>query len=99
MPAIARYRAGDGGPVVPLLQVFGRPPMRPGRFGERPATTTASPAGARDSVQRLGDLVVHPPLVVIGFWAVLVAVLSLTFGPLTRMVQERPVDILSANAP
>jgi RND superfamily putative drug exporter len=62
-------------------------------------TGTAGPAEAGGGFQRLGDFVVRRPLVVIGFWVVLAAVLSLTFPPLTQMVRERPVDILPANAP
>jgi RND superfamily putative drug exporter len=49
--------------------------------------------------ERLGHLVVRRPLVVIGFWIMLVAVLALTFPPLTQMARERPVDILPAGAP
>jgi RND superfamily putative drug exporter len=62
-------------------------------------TDTASPAGVGGGFQRLGDFVVRRPLVVIGLWVLLAAVLSLTLPPLTQMVRERPVDILPANAP
>jgi RND superfamily putative drug exporter len=62
-------------------------------------TDTASPAGVGGGFQRLGDFVVRRPLVVIGLWVALAAVLSLMFPPLTQMVRERPVDILPANAP
>ena len=39
------------------------------------------------------------PLVVIGCWVALAAVLTLTFPPLAQMVRENPVAILPANAP
>jgi RND superfamily putative drug exporter len=57
------------------------------------------PAATRGGFQRLGDFVVCRPRVVIGLWAVLAAVLSLTLPPLTQMVRERPVNILPASAP
>ena len=60
-------------------------------------TTSAGRAGG--AFQRLGDFVVRWPLVVIGFWVALAAVLSLTFPSLTQMVREHPVAILPANAP
>jgi putative drug exporter of the RND superfamily len=61
--------------------------------------TTGTSAGTAGVFQRLGDFVVRRPVIVIGFWVMLAAVLSLTFPPLTQMVRERPVDILPANAP
>jgi RND superfamily putative drug exporter len=61
--------------------------------------TTGPSAGPASVFQRLGDFVVRRPVIVIGFWVLLAAVLSLTFAPLTQMVRERPVDILPANAP
>ena len=42
---------------------------------------------------------VRRPLVVIGFWLVLAAILSLMLPSLQQMVLQRPVDILPANAP
>ncbi|MDT5109195.1 MAG: putative drug exporter of the superfamily [Mycobacterium sp.] len=49
--------------------------------------------------QSLGAFVVRRPVVVIGCWIVLAAVLALIFPPLTQMARERPVDILPAGAP
>jgi RND superfamily putative drug exporter len=49
--------------------------------------------------QRLGDLVVRWPLLVIGAWVALAAVLTLTFPSLDDMVDEHPVAFLPANAP
>ena len=39
------------------------------------------------------------PLVVIGCWVALAAVLTLTFPPLAQVVRESPVAVLPANAP
>jgi RND superfamily putative drug exporter len=61
--------------------------------------TTGTSAGTASVFQRLGDFVVRRPVIVIGFWVMLAAVLALTFPPLTQMVRERPVDMLPANAP
>jgi RND superfamily putative drug exporter len=61
--------------------------------------TTDTSAGTAGVFQRLGDFVVRRPVIVIGFWVLLAAIVSLTFPPLTQMVRERPVDILPANAP
>jgi RND superfamily putative drug exporter len=43
--------------------------------------------------------VVRRPMVVIGFWVALAALLTLLLPPLTQMARERPVDILPADAP
>jgi putative drug exporter of the RND superfamily len=44
-------------------------------------------------------LVVRRPLVVIGFWVVLAAVLSVTFAPLPQVVREHHEEILPSDAP
>jgi putative drug exporter of the RND superfamily len=49
--------------------------------------------------QLLGDLVVRWPLLVIGAWVTLAAVLWMTFPPLTQLVRERPAAILPTDAP
>lgn len=54
---------------------------------------------AGGAFQRLCDFVVRWPLLVIGGWVALAAVLSLTFPPLTQLARERPAAILPANAP
>jgi len=69
------------------------------RWVSQQTDTTDTSAGTAGVFQRLGDFVVRRPVIVIGFWVMLAAVLSLTFPPLTQMVRERPVDILPANAP
>ncbi len=56
-------------------------------------------AEARGLFGRLGDYVVRWPLVVIGIWVALAAVLSLTSPSVTEVVQKHPVAILPANAP
>ncbi|MGH3540863.1 MAG: RND family transporter [Mycobacterium sp.] len=48
---------------------------------------------------RVARLVVRRPLVVIGFWVVLAAVLSVTFAPLTQVVREHNEEILPSDAP
>jgi len=58
-----------------------------------------SPAKAGSGFPWLGNFVVRRPVVVIGSWLVLAAVLSLMLPSLTQMVLRRPVDILPANAP
>ena len=49
--------------------------------------------------QWFGAFVVRRPLIVIGFWIMLAALLAVVFPPLTQMARERPVDILPAGAP
>src|SRR5262249_34755751 len=49
--------------------------------------------------QRLGDVVVRWPWLVIGFWVVLAAVLPLTIPSLKEVAEKHPVAILPADAP
>lgn len=60
---------------------------------------TTGTAGAGGVFQRLGDLVVRRPWVVIGCWVVLAVSLPLAFPSLTEMAQRHPVAVLPANAP
>ena len=62
-------------------------------------TDLTGTAGGGGICQRLGDLVVRWPWVVIGCWAVLAVVLPLSFPSLTEMAQRNPVAILPADAP
>jgi RND superfamily putative drug exporter len=62
----------------------------------RDATDVAAAGGV---FQRLGDLVVRWPLVVIGFWIALAAVLLLMLPPLTVIAGERQSAALPNNAP
>jgi len=48
---------------------------------------------------RVGRLVVRRPLIVIGFWVMLAAVLSVTFAPLAQVVREHNEEILPSDAP
>lgn len=64
-----------------------------------PRTDTTSTAGAGGVFQRLGDLVVRWPLVVIGCWVALAVVLPLSFPSLTEMSEKHPVAPLPASAP
>ena len=66
-------------------------------MSSRTDTTGAATGGG--TFQRLGDLVVRWPWVVIGLWVALAAVLPLTFPSLTEMAQKHPVAILPADAP
>jgi putative drug exporter of the RND superfamily len=56
-------------------------------------------AGAGGTFQRLGDLVVRRPLVIIGFWIALAAVLSLALPPLIVIAGQRPSPGLPNDAP
>ena len=56
-------------------------------------------AAAGGIFQRLGDVVVHRPLVVIGLWIALVAVLTLTLPPLAVIAGQRQAPMLPDNAP
>ena len=64
----------------------------------RPVKETGA-AAVGGVFDRLGDFVVRWPLVVIGFWVALAAVLLLTLPSLTQMASERPVAILPSDAP
>jgi putative drug exporter of the RND superfamily len=82
-----------------MVLTLSDPPRAPSvnELSRRRKTTGA--AGAGGAFGRLGDFVVRWPLVVIGFWVALAAGLSLTFPPLTQMVQQHPAALLPANAP
>ena len=56
-------------------------------------------AAAGDIFPRLGNLVVRRPLVVIGFWIALAAVLTLTLPPLAVVAAQRQPAMLPDNAP
>ena len=56
-------------------------------------------AAAGGIFQRLGDVVVRRPLVVIGFWIALAAVLTLTLPPLTEIAGERQGSMMPDDAP
>src|SRR5271157_4380304 len=60
---------------------------------------TADVAAAGGVFQRLGDLVVRRPLLVIGFWIALAAVLSLTLPPLAQIAAQRQPAGLPNDAP
>ena len=60
-------------------------------------TTDAAAAGG--IFQRLGDLVVRRPLVVIGFWIALAAVLTLTIPPLAVIAGQRQAAMMPDDAP
>jgi RND superfamily putative drug exporter len=62
---------------------------------------TDTPGAARGwgIFQRLGNLVVRWPWVVIGCWVAFAVVLPMTFPSLTELVQKHPIAILPANAP
>ena len=62
----------------------------------RDATDVAAAGGV---FLRLGDLVVRWPLLVIGFWIALAAVLSLALPPLTVIAGDRQSAALPNNAP
>ena len=64
-----------------------------------PHTNTTSGARPGGVFGRLGDFVVRWPVVVIGAWVPLAAVLSVVFPPLTQIVREQPVEMMPANAP
>jgi RND superfamily putative drug exporter len=61
------------------------------------ATTGATATGG--VFQRLGDVVVRRPLVVIGLWIALAAVLTLTLPPLAVVAARNQTDPLPADAP
>ncbi|MDT5230113.1 MAG: putative drug exporter of the superfamily [Mycobacterium sp.] len=48
---------------------------------------------------RVARLVVRRPLIVVGFWVALAAVLSVTFPPLTQLIREHTEEILPSDAP
>ena len=56
-------------------------------------------AAAGDIFPRLGDLVVRRPLVVIGFWILLAAVLTLALPPLAVVAAQRQPAMLPDDAP
>ncbi|MGC1739451.1 MMPL family transporter, partial [Mycobacterium sp.] len=56
-------------------------------------------AAAGDIFPRLGNLAVRRPLVVIGFWIALAAVLTLTLPPLAVVAAQRQPAMLPDNAP
>ena len=56
-------------------------------------------AGAGGVFQRIADLVVRWPLVVVGFWILLAAGLPTTFPSLTEIAQKHPAAILPPDAP
>jgi putative drug exporter of the RND superfamily len=60
---------------------------------------TTSPAAAGGIFARLGGFIVRWPWVVIGIWAVIAGVLSLTMPSLEEMSQRHQVAILPSNAP
>ncbi len=60
---------------------------------------TRDVAVAKGVFHRLGDFVVRWPLVVIGFWIALAAVLSLTLPPLSVIAGERQSAALPDDAP
>jgi RND superfamily putative drug exporter len=60
---------------------------------------TRDVAGTAGVFQRLGNLVVRWPLVVIGFWIALAAVLSLTLPPLPEIAGRHQTTTLPDNAP
>jgi RND superfamily putative drug exporter len=62
-------------------------------------TDTTGEATGGGTFQRLGDLVVRWPWVVVGLWLALAAVLPLTSPSLNEMAQKNPVAILPADAP
>jgi RND superfamily putative drug exporter len=64
-----------------------------------PHTDATGPAGSRGGFARLGRHVVRRPLIVIGFWVVLAALLAVTFPSLSKVVAEHPVQLLPADAP
>lgn len=59
-------------------------------------TGVAEPTGL---FGRLSVFIVRWPLVAIGLWVALAAILSMTFPSLTQMARERPVAILPPDAP
>src|SRR5262249_34766853 len=60
---------------------------------------TRDVAGTVGVFQRLGNLVVRWPLVVIGFWIALAAVLSLTLPPLPEIAGRHQTTTLPDTAP
>lgn len=60
---------------------------------------TTDPAAAGGVFQRLGNFVVRWPLVVIGFWIALAAVLLLTLPPVAVVAGQRQPDGLPKDAP
>jgi putative drug exporter of the RND superfamily len=60
---------------------------------------TTDVAAAGGIFQRLGDVVVRRPLVVIGVWIALAAVLTLTLPPLAVIAARHQVEELPADAP
>lgn len=60
---------------------------------------TTSPAAAGGIFARLGGFIVRRPWVVIGIWAVVAGVLSLTVPSLEEISQKHQVAILPSNAP
>jgi putative drug exporter of the RND superfamily len=77
---------GDRGQLVRIQQLSRR-------------TDTIGAARGGGIFQRLGDVVVRWPLVVIGLWVAVAAILPLTFPSLEQMVARYPVAILPTNAP
>ena len=63
----------------------------------RMGTTDVAAAGG--IFQRLGDVVVRWPLLVIGFWIALAAALFLTLPPLQVVAAQHQVEALPADAP
>src|SRR5271156_74555 len=63
----------------------------------RMGTTDVATAGG--IFQRLGDVVVRWPLLVIGFWIALAAVLTLTLPPLAVVAARHQTEPLPADAP
>src|SRR5207244_1855211 len=63
----------------------------------RMATTDVAPTGGVFS--RLGDVVVRWPLLVIGFWIALAAVLALVLPPLAVVAARHQTQPLPADAP
>ena len=61
----------------------------------RPHDTTAGRTGI---YQRIGQVVVRWPWVVVGLWIAIAVTLSLVFPTLTEQVQRNPVDF-AADAP
>jgi RND superfamily putative drug exporter len=62
-------------------------------------TDTTGVARGGSTFQRLGNVVVRWPLVVIGLWVAVAAVLPLVLPSLTEMVERYPIAILPADAP
>jgi putative drug exporter of the RND superfamily len=62
-------------------------------------TDTTEAAGSGGGFGRLGNYVVRRPLMVIGFWVAVAALLAVSFPSLSKVVAEHPVQLLPADAP